>query len=140
MNGFRLGARIHGRGHPSPATHAPGMPAMSNHLPSLLSPAEICAGTLPHDPDRTQVNTVRAGAGLVPPGFEVLSRLGQGMSGVVYRARHVALDREVALKMLVAGSHASPDAIRRFVIEAEAIAALRHPNIVQVYHAGRHDG
>jgi hypothetical protein len=60
--------------------------------------------------------------------------------GVVYQARQLALDRIVALKMLLSGAHAGPDETARFRIEAEAIARVQHPNIVQVYETGTHDG
>ena len=60
--------------------------------------------------------------------------------GVVYRARHLRLDRPVALKMLLAGAYARPEERERFQREAEAVAGLRHPNIVQVYDVGDLDG
>jgi serine/threonine-protein kinase len=49
--------------------------------------------------------------------------------GVVYQARHLALKRTVALKMILAGGHAGPQLLDRFRIEAEAVARLQHPNI-----------
>src|SRR5215469_3403029 len=70
------------------------------------------------------------------PGYEVESVLGRGGMGVVYRARHLRLGRHVALKMALAGSYAGPHERERFRREAEAVAALRHPNLVQVYDAG----
>jgi hypothetical protein len=70
------------------------------------------------------------------PGYEVESILGRGGMGVVYRARHLRLGRVVALKMALAGSYAGPRERERFRLEAEAVAALRHPNLVQVYDAG----
>jgi formylglycine-generating enzyme required for sulfatase activity len=70
------------------------------------------------------------------PGYEVESVLGRGGMGVVYRARHLRLGRLVALKMTLAGTCAGPDERARFRREAEAVAALRHPNLVQVYDAG----
>src|SRR6516162_2104848 len=70
------------------------------------------------------------------PGYEVESVLGRGGMGVVYRARHLRLGRLVALKMTLAGTHAGPVERERFRREAEAVAALRHPNLVQVYDAG----
>jgi serine/threonine-protein kinase len=59
---------------------------------------------------------------------------------VVYRARQAHPAREVALKVLLAGSHAPAERRARFLAEADAIARLRHPNIVQVFEVGRHDG
>jgi len=74
------------------------------------------------------------------PGYDVEGILGSGGMGTVYRARHHKLNRPVALKMLRGGSHASTDDIRRFRSEAEAVARLQHPNIVQLYEGGEHDG
>jgi tetratricopeptide (TPR) repeat protein len=72
----------------------------------------------------------------VVPGYEVEAELGHGGMGVVYRARHVGLNRVVALKMLLGGGHASTRERERFRREAEAVAALRHPNVVQVHDVG----
>src|SRR5262249_10127799 len=60
--------------------------------------------------------------------------------GVVYRARQLRLNRTVALKMILAGDHASPAARVRFLQEAEVVARLHHPHIVQVYALGDHAG
>ena len=60
--------------------------------------------------------------------------------GVVYRARQTALNRVVAIKMILAGGHAGSDQLTRFHAEAEAVAKLQHPNIVQVYDIGEQDG
>ena len=73
-------------------------------------------------------------------GYEVLGELGRGGMGVVYLARKVALNRLCALKMILAGAHASTVAQARFRAEAEAIARLRHPDIVQIYHVGEVEG
>jgi serine/threonine-protein kinase len=73
-------------------------------------------------------------------GYEVEGILGRGGMGIVFRARHLRLNRPVALKMILAGPYADPDERKRFVQEAEAVASLRHTNIVQVYDAGEIDG
>src|SRR6185295_11360262 len=65
---------------------------------------------------------------------------GRGGHGIVYRVRHLKLKRIAALKMLLAGEFASPAELARFAREAEAIAALQHPNIVQIYDVGEVDG
>jgi serine/threonine-protein kinase len=74
------------------------------------------------------------------PGYEVESLLGRGGMGVVFRARHLRLKRVVALKMALAGAYAGPRERERFQREAEAVAGLRHPNVVQIYDVGDSDG
>ena len=74
------------------------------------------------------------------PGYELIRTLGRGGMGVVYLARDARLDRAVALKMILAGADALPSERLRFQVEAEAVAALHHPNIVQVYEVGEADG
>src|SRR5215207_8815861 len=65
---------------------------------------------------------------------------GRGGMGIVYRALHVPLKREVALKVL-AGSISSDDEFRiRFRHEFEAAASIQHPNVIPIYHAGEQDG
>lgn len=73
-------------------------------------------------------------------GFEILGELGRGGIGVVYRARQISLNRTVALKMLSGNVWISPDEIARFKTEADALAQLHHPNIVQIYEVGAKDG
>jgi hypothetical protein len=70
------------------------------------------------------------------PGYEVLGLLGKGGMGVVYKARHRTLNRTVALKMVRAGDLAGPEERLRFLHEAETVAQLHHPNIVQIYEFG----
>src|SRR5262245_23809180 len=60
--------------------------------------------------------------------------------GVVYRARHVRLDRIVAVKMIRAGDFADAEDVARFIAEAQVVASLQHPSIVQLYEIGEHEG
>jgi tetratricopeptide (TPR) repeat protein len=73
-------------------------------------------------------------------GYEVLGELGRGGMGVVYRARQVLLNRPCVLKMILAGTHAGAEAVVRFLAEAEAVARLQHPNVVEIHHIGVADG
>jgi tetratricopeptide (TPR) repeat protein/predicted Ser/Thr protein kinase len=73
-------------------------------------------------------------------GYKILGMLGKGGMGVVYKARQLALNRLVALKMIRSGAAAGPEELHRFQMEAKVIALLQHPNIVQIYEVGEHDG
>ncbi|MFN0056561.1 MAG: protein kinase domain-containing protein [Planctomycetales bacterium] len=93
--------------------------------------SEDGTGSVPSVPDAAAVSI---------DGYEVLGELGRGGMGVVYRARQSGLNRIVAIKMVIAGGHAGSEQLARFRAEAEAVAKLQHPNIVQVYDIGEQDG
>ena len=70
------------------------------------------------------------------PGYAILEELGRGGMGVVYKARQLRLNRVVGLKMILAGDYAGQDAVERIIAEAEMVARLQHPNIVQIHAIG----
>ncbi|MBA4191086.1 MAG: hypothetical protein C0467_24135 [Planctomycetaceae bacterium] len=97
-------------------------------------------GTLAQSPeDQHRAAAVSSSYGVNVPGFQIEGELGRGGMGVVFRARQILLNRVVALKMVIAGSYSDTITRTRFLLEAESVAALEHPNIVKVYSFGEHD-
>jgi serine/threonine protein kinase len=117
-----------GRG---PDLSASSAAAASVNLSAGISASSSTPRVLPSGPAPV-VNAVVAG-------YEVLGELGRGAMGVVYKARHLKLNRVVALKMVLGGRIDQKDLIR-FLAEAQAVEAVKHENVVQVYDYGDHLG
>ncbi|MCE9565941.1 MAG: protein kinase [Planctomycetes bacterium] len=74
------------------------------------------------------------------PGYEIEGELGRGGMGVVFLATHLRFSRRAAIKMLLGGQYTDTTTRVRFLVEAEAVAQLAHPNIVGVHEFGQHEG
>ncbi len=121
-------------------------------MASFVEPRWPARGSVPTPIQNTDAFHLSRSAGAVPlpeiqpsdieeiPGYELLGILGRGGMGIVFRARQVSLKRQVALKMILTGRHARPDDRLRFQKEAEAVARLQHPHIVQIYEVGQQNG
>jgi|GEM_PF-3035665 formylglycine-generating enzyme required for sulfatase activity len=117
----------HGETLAPPADPGPIMPS---HIPA----ADATATVSPRD--------AADHSGSLPdiPGYVVEEEIARGGMGVVYRARHLRLNRPVAIKMVLGGKYHDPTALLRFQIEAEAVASLNHPHVIHVHEFGTHDG
>jgi serine/threonine protein kinase len=133
---------------PDPADYVARFPALASRIrmqfeveQALDPPTLLDTGD---GPERTPTLTARSvapdAAWPAIPGYEILGVLGRGAMGLIYKARHLGLNRLVAVKMILAGPAADADERTRFQHEAEAVARLQHPNIVQIHDVGEHHG
>jgi serine/threonine protein kinase len=86
-----------------------------------------------------QAERIEAGTtfGLIMGNYRVLDRLGAGGMGVVFRAEHVGMRRQVAIKVLPSGPDYEPQLLRRFLTEVRIVAQVQHPNIVSAIDMGQ---
>lgn len=110
------------------------------HEPTPLSAAEVVRLSRNSTDSAVAIQAIQPGDIEAIPGYELLGILGRGGMGIVFRARQLSLKRQVALKMILSGRHARRNERARFQREAEAVARLQHPNIVQIYEVGEQNG
>src|SRR5947209_636124 len=110
-------------------------PAAQTGIDSKMTGPEL-PGAAGHEPEAQ----ARGSGWPHIPGYELLGVLGRGGMGIVYQARQEALGRVVALKMILSGALAGEAELARFRTEALAVSRLQHPNVVQLYEVGEHDG
>jgi serine/threonine-protein kinase len=117
----------------TPHPHSPASGSPLSEQPTLPPPQRDAMPALESAaPAAAAVQTIA--------GYVIEGELGRGGMGVVYKARQKGLNRTVALKMILHADCAGTEERRRFEREAQALAGLRHENIVQVYEVGEHDG
>ena len=127
-------------GGAEPAPFDPGKVEFISGNPAADEPA-VVAPAPGAGPAPVALRSARGGLAIGTFGkYQITRELARGGMGIVYQARDPTLRRTVALKVLIAGEAATPEAIQRFIREARAASALRHPNIISVHDAGEIEG
>src|SRR5262245_16424295 len=113
---------------------SPGAPPAAHHTASPVDSQAptVCAQKPQSKSAETRIPRI--------PGYEILSILGRGGMGVVYKARQTEPDRVVALKVMLAELHAGEAELARFRTEYTTVAQIQHPNVIQIYDVGEHEG
>jgi Protein kinase domain len=123
----------------TPATIASVCPNCGGTMGAGLTACPKCGAVMTGGGDAEQAERIRQRLqDAIGDGYRLLELLGRGGMGIVFRAREMALDREVALKVLALDPLLSPDAFARFEREAKMAARLDHPNIVPIFSVGQH--
>jgi WD40 repeat protein len=126
---------VTGRRRPDCATGQPQRtPDDAGSETAQWEPTDAAAAANLHGPHKDSLPP------LAIPGYELLEEVGRGGTAVVFKARHLQLNRTVALKMILHGEFASALETKRFRREAETIAQIQHPGIIQIFEIGEHGG
>jgi serine/threonine protein kinase len=143
------GGKLSGPAREIVAAHLEDCRACQALLPSLATEADpwrtgLSETVSAREPPGRQADRQVVGGNAAPLArlgkYELLAELGRGAMGVVYEARHVDLDKPVALKELLDGSGCGPEALARFRREMKAAGRLEHANVVRTWDAGEADG
>jgi serine/threonine protein kinase/tetratricopeptide (TPR) repeat protein len=131
---------------PNPPLDGPS-PADPDRTKSYISPRDASTDSGSDDPNDLAgppngTNGTETDFRRLPEiaGYELIELLGEGGMGVVYKSRQLGLNRLVAVKMIRTDRRGTADRLARFRTEAEAVARLRHPNIVQIFEIGEANG